>query len=138
LGRLDKAVADEYDMVLHMFGVHGKNGKPAEVRSRGNVVATPGHVTFNMSGKSVEAHDGTIAGRYGKSPRNIEATFERIGDEAHIEYSVNVGGGIQFRQGIYKIALSLAAYYLGSDMVTGAYFDPIRNFVVQGIGDRGV
>lgn len=138
LGHIDKAVADEFDMILYLHGVHGKKGKPSEIRSRGNVVATPGYMTFNMNRNSIVAHDGTVAGGFGKSKRNIPAKLERSGDEATVSFSMDVGRGKKFRRGIYKIGFSLAAYYLGSEAVKGVEFDSIREFVVSGIGNRGI
>jgi hypothetical protein len=74
LGHLDRAVADEFDMVAFNENVPRKDGKAAAIRSRGNVVATrspTGSVmTINMEKRSVKAHDGTTVGAYGKSTRN--------------------------------------------------------------------
>lgn len=50
LGHADRAIAHEFDFVLHHFNVPRKRGKPPEIRSRGNVVATsaPREISFNM------------------------------------------------------------------------------------------
>jgi HNH endonuclease len=142
LGHLDRAVADEFDMVAFNENVPRKDGKVAAIRSRGNVVATRSPtgsvVTINMEKRSVKAHDGTTVGAYGKSTRNINARFERHGQFATISGEIEFGQGPKFLRGISKIALSSFTYYMGADQALSALFDPVRLFVLEGQGDRPI
>jgi hypothetical protein len=142
LAHLDQAVIDDFDMLAYMAGVPRKKGRPPEIRNRGNVIATTkpsgNEMSINMERHSVEAHDGSTLGAFGKSDRNINASFERQGHLASTSFSVPIGRNPKFVRGIVKIAFSSVAYFLGVETALGKDFDSVRLFVRDGKGERFV
>lgn len=139
LGHLDRAVVDEFDFMLVMAGIPRKKGRGPEIRSRGNVVATsnPPEISFNMGRSPTTAHDGTVLGAMGNSPRNIQAEFVVDGETATITFDVELGRNPKFVRGIHKIALESVAFFLGAQVALQSEFDPERRFVLNGVGQRG-
>jgi hypothetical protein len=140
LAHLDRAVADEYDTSAFLARVPGRDGKLPAIRSRGNLVATieptgPA-MTFNMERFAVPAHDGTKAGPYRSSSRNINAKLEIDGSVARISFKQEFGSGPKFVRGITKIAFSFLAFLKGPATAHQPKYDAIRQFVRYGIGTR--
>lgn len=142
LAHLDQAVAEEFDFLSYMAGVPRKRKRPPEIRSRGNVVGTTGRdgkeISINMERHSLKAHDGSTLGAYGKSNRNINATFEHDGGIAKSSFDVAFGQNPRFVRGIVKIAYSSLAYFLGPDVALEESLDPVRLFVRDGLGQRAI
>lgn len=142
LAHLDQAVADDFDVLSYMAGVPRKKKRPPEIRSRGNVIGTTGptgkEISINMERHSVKAHDGSRLAPFGRSGRNINATFEHDGRIAKSSFSVPIGQNPKFVRGIVKIAFSSLAYFLGAATALGENFDPIRVFVREGKGERPI
>lgn len=140
LAHLDQTVSDDFDVIAYMAGVTRKKGRLAEVRNRGNLLATnrdgKKDMSINMERASVQGHDGAIIGAFGKSPRNVEASFEVEGQISKVSFSTKVGQNPKFVRGIVKIAFSILAYFLGSERALSAEFDPVRRFVREGHGQR--
>jgi hypothetical protein len=140
LAHLDQAVIEDFDIIVYMAGVPRKKGRPPEIRNRGNVIATTGpsgkEISINMERHSVEAHDGSILGAFGKSDRNINVAFEHDCNLAKTSFSVPIGRNPKFVRGIVKIAFSSLAYFLGADAALAVDFDCIRLFVRDGMGER--
>lgn len=140
LGRVDRAVAHEFDFVLHHFNIPGKRGKPPEIRSRGNVVATsaPHEISFNMDAKPAIAHDGSRLGSFGRSDRNVAASFEVQGEFTHVSYDVEFGKDTNFVRGVVKIAFETLAFFLGGEFALDPQFDKIRQYVLDKKGKRSI
>lgn len=142
LAHLDQAVAEDFDFLSYMAGVPRKKGRPPEIRSRGNVVGTRGlagkEISINMERHSVKAHDGSRLAPFGRSGRNINATFEHDGRIAKSSFSVSIGQDPKFVRGIVKIAFSSLAHFLGAATVLVENFDPVRAFVREGKGERPI
>lgn len=142
LAHLDQAVVEDFDFLSFMAGVPRKKGRPPTIRSRGNVIGTTGpagrEISISMERYSVNAHDGSTLAPFGKSSRNIDATFERDGQMAKTSFSVPFGQNSKFLRGAVKIAFSSLAYFLGSDTALAENFDPIRCYVREGKGERRI
>jgi hypothetical protein len=91
-----------------------------------------------MESVPVRDVDGRILGGFGKSRRNIRAKFNRFGSVGRISFDTTLGDSPKFVRGIVKIAFSSLAYFLGSELALHRSFDPIRSFVMEGIGERRV
>ena len=70
--------------------------------------------------------------------RHINATFEREGNISKVSFDVKFATSKKFRRGIYKIGLNSLAYFLGRSKSLHDDFNPIRDFVVKGKGDRTI
>jgi len=142
LAHLDQAVCDEFDFMAFGAGVPRKGGKPPIIKSRGNFVGThdSGKTAFslNMDPAPVKAHDGSVLGAFGKSPRNINASVRREGQNVHLSFQIPFGQTPKFARGISKIALSSLAYFLGTDLALTQAFDPVREYVIHGSGHRAI
>ena len=142
LGHLDQALLNQFEIPAFMAGVPRKKGRPPAIRSRGNVIGTVGNlgkeISINMETHPVLAHDGSKLTAFGKSPRNIRATFEQSGQLANISFSLPLDNNPKFMRGIVKIAFSSLAYFLGTDFALTEDFDPIRLYVRNGQGARSI
>lgn len=140
LAHLDRAVADEYDMLAFMARVPGRKGKSPAVRGRGNFVATieptGPTMTFNMERFAVTAHDGTLAGPYRARSRNVNAKLQIEGSVGKVSFTQQFGSGPKFVRGITKIAFSYFAYMQDHETAREPKYDAIRQFVLKGIGVR--
>ncbi|MEO7623235.1 MAG: HNH endonuclease [Gallionella sp.] len=140
LAHLDQAVLDEFDFPVFMAGVPRKKGKKPIIRSRGNVLATvekdgPTY-TFNMESYPVKGHDGSHLAGFRGSKRDVRGKFSKQGDGAAISFDVSFGQSPKFVRGITKIAFSSLAYFLGAQTALSSSFNPVREFVRDGIGKR--
>lgn len=142
LAHLDQAVAEDFDFITFFNGVPRKGGQPPQIRSRGNVIGTvdsgENSLSFNMEGYPVKAHDGSNLGKFGNSKRNIKANLTVDGQIGELCFEVKFGENPKFVRGILKIALSSVAFFLGYNHVLTDYYDPVRQFVQNGIGDRKI
>jgi hypothetical protein len=140
LAHLDRAVADEFDMLAFMAGVPRKGGGPPLVSSRGNVrgsfVNGTATLTYNMERHPVTAHDGARVAAFRGKPRDIAVAVAQRGGEMEVSGSVSFGFSPKFVRGLTKIALSSVAYFLGADYARSADFDAARRYVMGGVGTR--
>lgn len=94
-------------------------------------------ITFNMERYAVVAHDGSRVAAYGGSARNVNAQFNKLDEKkAKVSFSITLGNNPKFVRGLTKIAFSTAAYFLGAESIRGEAFEPVRQFVLRGIGNR--
>ncbi len=143
LAHLDRAVSDEFDFLTFLAGVPRKKGRPPVISSRGNVHGSHKSnnptITFNMERHAMVAHDGSRVAAYGGSDRNVNAQFNKIDEKkAQVSFSITLGNNPKFVRGLTKIAFSTAAYFLGAESIRGEAFEPVRQFVLNGIGNRHV
>lgn len=142
LGHLDQAVIDDFDMLAFMAGVPRKKNRPPQVSSRGNLVAKHTNegptILINMENHPIQGKHGTHLGRFGNSKRNVKAEFEVDGPLAHIRFKTSIGENPKFVRGIYKIAFASLAYFIGANKTLDDKYDPIREFVLKGKGNRNL
>ena len=142
LAHLDRAVIDDFDILAFMATVPRKRGKSPIISSRGNMVGicneAGNYIAINMESSPVRDVNGRILGGFGKSRRNIRAKFNRFGSVGRISFDTTLGDSPKFVRGIVKIAFSSLAYFLGSELALRRSFDPVRSFVMEGIGRRRV
>lgn len=93
---------------------------------------------FNAERKVVHAPDGTdvYPARPGRA-KAIELTrFEVHGDTADISFRQQMNLNKRFVRGLHKIAFELLCKQLGADHVLDRRYDPIRAYVLRGVGNR--
>ena len=121
-------------------GIPRKKGRPPGITSRGNVYGFKGangpEIFFNMAPMPIAATDGSRVAAYRGSERNIKASFEREGPYARISFRVTFGQAKKFQRGIYKIALSALAYFIGVNELYKPKYDRLRQYVRKGSGTR--
>jgi hypothetical protein len=139
--QLDKAVVHELDLFAFRSKVPGKKGKNPQINSRGNMVGfwqgRKPVLFINMDRKPVVSEFGPI-GKSGGSKRNVEAKVERVGNVADVSFSIQLGNAPKFARGLAKIAFSSLAFFHGPETVLSDKFDPIREFVLDGKGERKI
>lgn len=140
LGHLDQAVADDFDFVSFQAGIPRKKRRPPRITNRGNVhgfiSANGPEILFNLDPMPIVATDGQRVGAYRGSDRNIKVSYKREGSYAGISFRVAFGQTKKFQRGIYKIALSTLAYYLGANELCKSKYDELRQYVRKGSGTR--
>jgi hypothetical protein len=142
LGHLDQVVIADFDMMIFMANIPRKKGRPPVVNMRGNLDARlgPSGPTFgiNMEKHPVMTEYGAVLGAFGKSRRNVDASFTRNGPMAEISFSTTIGENPKFVRGIVKIAFASLTYFLGPAVAYHDMFNPIREFVLKGTGMRRI
>ena len=142
LGHVDQAVINDFDFASFEADIKRKGNRPASIRSRGNVCAGYGaegkFIFFNMGPGQVKDPSNNIVAPFNGSNRHINATFMREGHLGKVSFDVKFAISKKFRRGIYKIGLNTLAYFLGRNKVLHDDFNPIREFVVRGKGDRTI
>lgn len=140
LGILDQSVINAFDLTIFMADIPRKRGKKPTVNSRGNMIAQwingEQYISINMDPISVTLPWGTRVGPYGKSARNVSATFKKDRGLAKISFQLTIGDDPKFIRGIYKIAFESIAYFLGPRELLNPWSDEIRRFVLNGEGQR--
>ncbi len=140
LGHLDQAVADDFDFVSFLADIPRKKGRLPGITNRGNVYAFKGvngqEIFFNMDPISTVATNGSRVAAYRGSERDIKARFEEEGLYARISFQVTFGQAKKFQRGIYKIALSALAYFIGVHELYKPKYDRLRQYVCRGSGTR--
>lgn len=140
LAFLDRTLIDDFDIPAFQAGVRRKGGSPPRVDSRGNMrayrTAEGQAIAINMDLSPITTPEGVRVGGIGKSARNIRATLTRNKNVAEINFEVSFGSSQKFARGIHKIALNATAYFLGHSAALDPQFDPVREYVRSGIGNR--
>ena len=140
LAHLDMAVIEELEIPAFMANVKRKGNKSSIINTRGNVIGkhtkSGNTIIINMQNNNIIHQDGTIVGAYGKSERNIKASFRTNGRMAHISFSTTIGKNPKFVRGVYKIAFESIVYFLGMKIFLDEKYDNIRKFVLHGSPQR--
>lgn len=142
LGHLDQSVADDFDIPLFMADVPRKKGRRPMVSNRGNAVAKhtdEGPIfLINMENHQVQGAHNTHLNKFGSSKRNIRADFKVDGKSATVKFTTTLGESPKFVRGIYKIAFSSLAYFIGAEEALNPKYNAVRDFVRKGKGDRKI
>ena len=142
LGHLDRAVIQDFDIVAFEYGIKRKGNKPPLVTSRGNFTAgyspKEKYYVINMDKKAVTDPLGYTVVPYNGGERHIKAKLTLNSGMANVNFDVEFAKSKKFRRGIYKIALSSLAYFLGRDITLDNTFNDVRSFVNKGKGDRTI
>jgi hypothetical protein len=138
LAYLDKAVIDDFDFFMFTQGIPRKRNRLPQILSRGNVVGyhkgNEKIIYFNLDKKVKINVNGYSVSPIGKSERNIAAKFK----DNTVSFQTKVGADPKFARGIQKIAFSSIVYFIGSELFLGNEYDPIRDFIINGKGDRKI
>lgn len=142
LASLDQALAQEFDILSFMAGVPRKRGRKPKVDSRGNFVAYRTEsgpvIAINMDPTPVTTPDGVRVAARGGSSRNIAGTLKKAGNIGEVRFGTTIGTSPLFSRATHKIALGAVAYFFGSEVALNPEFDPVREFVVSGKGNRSI
>ncbi|MEW8024757.1 MAG: hypothetical protein AB2803_13775 [Candidatus Thiodiazotropha sp.] len=87
-----------------------------------------------MEPHPVTAHDGKLLSPFRGARRNIRFFFKKDDHKASVSFKVNFGQGPKFARGLFKIALSSLAYFLGPTVALSHQFNTVREFVRHGRG----
>lgn len=140
LGHLDQAVADDFDFVSFQAGIPRKKGRSPGITNRGNVYGFIGvngpEILFNLDPSPIVAPDGQPVAAYRGYDRNIRPSFKKEGQYTQILFQVSFGQVKKFQRGIYKIALSALAYFVGVNELYKRKYDKLRQYVCEGKGTR--
>lgn len=140
MGHLDQAVSDDFDFLTFQAGIPRKNGKSPKIASRGNVFANHGDsgpfYIFNMGPGTIKAPSGEDVAPYKGQPRNINASIKTTENEATVSFDFLIGQSRKFQRGIYKIAMSGLAHYVGASEIYKQKYNIIRQYVRNGNGNR--
>jgi len=141
LAHLDQAVVDDFDILLFMNRIPRKKNRLPEVSNRGNILTKSNKnepiFFINMAPRPIVI-EGNYIGPYGKSKRNINATFEVRKSHACMSFSSTIGENPKFARGIVKIALSSLAYFINPNEILQPKYNQIRDFVIRNEADRKI
>jgi hypothetical protein len=143
LAHLDQAVAEDFDFLTVMNGIPRKGGRAAEIASRGNVYGTTTSngpiIFFNLESVPHVTPNGRTLAPFRGRERDIRPVMKRIANgKGEISFEVAFGQHKKFARGLYKIALSSIAYYLGPERALKARYDWVRHYVRHGGARRHV
>lgn len=142
LAHLDMAVIEELEIPTFMANVKRKRNRPAIINTRGNVIGKNTEdgktIIINMENYPIKHSDGTIVGAYGKSDRNVKASFRKEDKITLVSFQTTIGRNPKFVRGIYKIAFESIVYFLGLKYFLDDKYDNIRNFVIHGDPQRKI
>ncbi len=142
LAKLDRVLADSFDLFRVQAGIVGRKGRRASINGRGNMKGTttaPGHVTLavNMTREAAVAPVlGRLSGHQDR-PTDVRATMTGTGEPgspAAMNLKIEFDGR-DLARAIHKVALELVATSTGLDVMNPA-LDPVRDFVVRDRGRR--
>ena len=140
LGHLDQAVADDFDFVSFQADIPRKKGRPPVISGRGNVYGFTGlngpEIIFNMGPNPIVTASGSSIAAFRGSERNVKPRFTREGSYTRVSFQVTFGQSKKFHRGIYKIALSALAYFVGADELLKPKYNQLRQYVRKGTGTR--
>jgi len=141
--RLDQILIREFDMVRFMAGVPNKKGRQPTIAMRSNTKAryTDGgpYIEINMETHSVRNARGETIGANTRDSRSLAVHVQKVG--ALGEARVSQEGLCNSRdacRALHKVAFSLFAKQLGMERARGRRFDPVREYVRSGRGNRKV
>ena len=142
LAKLDRVLADSFDLMRVQAGIVGKKGRPATISGRGNMRGTttaPGHMTIaiNMTRGAVVAPVlGRLSGHQDR-PTDVRASMLGTGEPGSpgsVNLKIEFDGRVLVRA-IHKVALELVATSSEVDVMSPA-LDPVRDFVTRDRGRR--
>ena len=100
--------------------------------------SSPMSYSINMDPVTRSAHDGTALGGYGKSNRNVSASFVRNDNIGTVTFEVQFGKHKDFNRGLTKIAYESLAYFLGPEVALEARHQATREYLLSNRGKRRV
>lgn len=140
LSNLDLALAESFDFLRFISNVKRKRGRSPVIIGRTNVYArhtgngpemhinigkgkahTPYKVLSPCTGKEAD-----IKGGITELPEGV----------AYVSMEGNIGHHPKLSRALHKIALESVAYFLGVEAALREEYDQVRNFVLDGVGNR--
>jgi hypothetical protein len=140
LAHLDRAVIDQLEMFSFFEGIPRKKSRPPSINAIGNAYGTVHnggqHMAINMDKKNSVGIGRRNLSPFKKNSGHLLAELQKNGVSSAVSFDVKLDANEKFCRGVTKIAYSSVAFFLGADYLVGQQFDAVRNYVVNGIGDR--
>lgn len=142
LAYVDRALIDSFDVLRFHVGQPTKKGKPPQVTGRPNLFAS-----FDTNGPTIEVNLGksnkrTSTGKNlspGKGrPGGVAGSVAVNGQEALLTLKVPIAHQPLLSRAIHKVALASLVKLISHEHVLNPTYDPVRDFVLQGVGSREV
>lgn len=143
LSYLDGVLGESFDFMRMHAGQPGKKGKKPRITGRSNLRGGPGdhgepEFHINLEKHAVQSVKyGMIPARSG-SYRDVDGSFERIGDTVKVQMSLTIGAHPDFSRAIHKVAFERLAQIWPWESLLESRFDPVRAYVMDGRGYREV
>lgn len=142
LAHLDQALVGDLEVYAAIAGVPRKGGRSPLISSYGNLRAgvRNGEMEFhfNMGPDSVVMPDGKVLPPYRGKPRDVSATFERIGNQAIINYDVQFGESPKVARALVKMGAEYLCWAKGRELASKVINGQVADFVRFGKGKRPV
>jgi hypothetical protein len=142
LAYVDRALIDSFDVLRFQVGHPTKTGKMPEITGRPNL-----HAFWNKSSPIIEVNRdkvkvSTTSGRVltpGKGKEGgVIGRLVRNGLEAEITLDVPIGHQLLLSRALHKVALASLVKLISHQHVLDPTYDPVRDFVLNGVGSREV
>lgn len=142
LARLDSDLQECFGLIRPYFISENKKGKPLTVKNKYYYAENNnGHVSIhiNVKGKPVEIKKGIRLKSIEDNKKPVHSFYlERDGNFAHVRFKQNFTINDNVKRALYKIAFEYFCFSCGKSAVLEAKFDPIRDYVISGIGKRSI
>lgn len=137
LGHIDRALLRQFELVTFFGNVPRKRGKRPSLDSWS---AITGRYTDNKPEVHINGGPGLVEA-FGKTLKPVSAnkeiedvSFETSGGIATLKFSQRFGDDPKFIRALYKVAIGVTAYWLGSHVAGGSDVAAARKFVRKGRG----
>jgi len=142
LARLDSDLQKFFGLIKPYFIYENKKGKPLTVKNKYYYAENNnGHVSIhiNVKGKPVEIKKGIRLKSIEDNKKSTHSFYlERDGKFARVRLKQNLMINDNIKRAIHKIAFEYFCFSCGKDAALEAKFDPIRDYVISGIGKRNI
>lgn len=97
------------------------------------------HVVLNLEQKPIETEDGVIVAPTNADPLAVSGSEPVIdGSRVGLSWQQPIRMNKRFIRALHKIGFELLCFQKGSELTLGESYDPIRNYVLKGIGSRTI
>ncbi len=141
LGQLDQYLQEQFGFLRTYWNPIGtKSGKPATARRPGMYAerrADGPHVALNMESHAIVTPEGVRVPPAGKQELSVRVKdFLVNGRIATLTIQQPVRMNKRFVRALHKIAFELLCFQKGAELVLDPVYDPIRNYILSGRGNR--
>jgi hypothetical protein len=143
LAALDEYLQKQFGFLKVLWNPKGtKSGKPAKAERPGlYAIHRPDGplIAINAEAKKVFAGDGVVIQPSKGHPESVRLeSLDVNGRLASISFSQPMRMNKRFIRGLHKIAFELLCLQQGWEYVVDSRFDPIREYIIHGKGNRGI
>jgi len=139
---LDQAIVSDFEMSKFWSGIPSKGNRWPSIATRGNILGryvngNP-EIFVNMDPLSVKTQDGRIVGPFKGTAKNLTCTMRDL-EGGRVSGTIRQHGFCNSKKairGLHKIALEILAFHKGVKEACKTVYDPVRQFVRNGKGQR--